>query len=78
MMVVVPLVNLLNTTHAGGVTSYNCNHMRIEFTNNVGRRMYAQWGSGVIIENDIDESSQSFQRPATVAANALLLNYVGG
>jgi hypothetical protein len=65
MMVVVPLVNLLNTTHAGGVTSYNCNHMRIEFTNNVGRRMFSQWGSGVIIENDIDESSQSASRPAT-------------
>jgi hypothetical protein len=65
MMVVVPLVNLLNTAHAGGVTSYNCNHMRIEFTNNVGRRMFSQWGSGAIIENDIDESSQALQRPAT-------------
>jgi hypothetical protein len=65
MMVVVPLVNLLTNTHAGGVTSYNCNHMRIEFTNNVGRRMYSQWGSGSIIENDIDESSQAFQRPVT-------------
>ena len=65
MMVVVPLVNLLITTHASGVTSYNCNHMRIEFTNNVGRRMVSQWGSGVIIENDIDESSQSALRPAT-------------
>ena len=66
MMVVVPLVNLLNTTHAGGVTSYNCNHMRIEFTNNVGRRMFSQWGGGgVIIENDIDESSQADSRLAT-------------
>jgi hypothetical protein len=62
--VVVPLFQLLNGIHAGGVEVFRADQVRVEYKNDVGRLSYSQWLSGNWSMR-VDESSQASSRNAT-------------